>query len=664
MITFKKSLCLALFLLLSACNNTDSNTTQQDIGSNKAQAASAGAGNVIATGDNPANPAAKPQPEPESEPLGDWVEATSFASDLRDRDRDGFAGLLPILSSAPKTCSPHESLIKTAPDCNRASAPDYNNTGDTTWIDAQVFVPRHRQGQKLPVIVHSHGWGGSKLTKLRAIPACDAADEPYNCPLGELNSLIGNMFSGIEALLTDLVNHGYIVVSFSQRGFGHSEGEVMVMNPYHETQDAIAVLDWLAALGKAGDLPIAVDENNDFKVGLIGGSYGGGFQLPLAALDQRVDTIVPFGTWHSLVQSLVPNDAVKGGWGNLLCLAATGRPLHPYLRASCANMPLTWVRDRKALDPSGKALAFLGQNGLDYLQQLQQQGKPFIEGQAPFKLRKIDALLVQGMRDVLFPMNEATANFDYLQSAGGDVRLLSRKDGHINPLANQVAGQDSCGSIHISTAVRQWLDVKLRGADASILNSIPQQCVAVSDQFALHQTALAKADKIKGQFKAELGNLRGAQKCVPFYQATEDKTLAGRVQFSHLKVTNDMALGRAVAYIGLCHKSGDTVKLIDEQLSGFVPGEYHNVELGVLATQLRQGDELGVMAYKDHIQMFTFGPTVMSEFSTLLFQGFKPQEGKLQKSRQDANSAAQSLFSANAYRIEGEVIVPLVGYAN
>lgn len=594
--------------------------------------------------------------------LGAWVEASSFASDARDRDRDGFAGLLPILSNAPKTCSPASALIKSGPDCAKVRATDYNHTGDNTWIDAQVFIPKHREGQKLPVILHSHGWGGSKLSKLKAIPKCNQADEPYHCPLGGKPSLIGGMFSDIESMITDLVNHGYVVVSFSERGFGKSEGDVMVMNAYHETEDAIAVLDWIAAQGKAGNIPVAVDEHNNFKVGLLGGSYGGGFGLMLAARDKRVDTIVPFGTWHSLVQSIVPNHATKGGWGNLLCLAAMVSRKHAYLQESCTKMSMSFVRDEKALDPKHEVMPFLNQNGLNYFAELERNQQAFKEGEAPYQLPKIDALLVQGMSDVLFPMEEAVNNFNYLKKAGGDVRLLSREDGHLNPLANQIAGGPNCGNIDVYVAARKWFDVKLRGADSKILDSIPQVCIALDQTHGIHFDNLNQnaADAKNAHFKVAVGNTRGAQQCQTIYTATGDEVLAGRAQLHHLKVSNDMLIGRGVAYLGLCLKRDGKTKLIDEQLTAYALGSYSTSDFLTVGERLQKGDEIGVAAYKDHIQMFTFGPTMLSEFSTLLFQGFKPQEGQLQQSRIDANRAAETLFSSNAYTAEGDISLPII----
>ena len=46
---------------------------------------------------------------------------------------------------------------------------------------------------------------------------------------------------------------------------------------------------------------------NDPRVGMVGGSYGGGIQFAAAAVDPRIDTIIPLITWNDLTYSLIPN---------------------------------------------------------------------------------------------------------------------------------------------------------------------------------------------------------------------------------------------------------------------------------------------------------------------------------------------------------------------
>ena len=50
-------------------------------------------------------------------------------------------------------------------------------------------------------------------------------------------------------------------------------------------------------------------------------SYGGGIQLVTAAIDKRVDAIVPTIAWNNLNTSLAKNGAPKTSWGLLLTAA-------------------------------------------------------------------------------------------------------------------------------------------------------------------------------------------------------------------------------------------------------------------------------------------------------------------------------------------------------
>jgi hypothetical protein len=71
-----------------------------------------------------------------------------------------------------------------------------------------------------------------------------------------------------------------------------------------------AMISWVARQPEA-----LLDKKGDPRVGMVGGSYGGGIQLVSAAIDHRIDAIVPDIAWHSLKTSLDKNDTAKSGWG-------------------------------------------------------------------------------------------------------------------------------------------------------------------------------------------------------------------------------------------------------------------------------------------------------------------------------------------------------------
>ena len=81
-----------------------------------------------------------------------------------------------------------------------------------------------------------------------------------------------------------------------------------------------ALIEYVATAPEA-----LLDGPGDPRVGMAGSSYGGGIQFATAAIDQRVDAIVPDIAWHSLVTSLAKEGAFKAGW--MLGVCASGEIL-------------------------------------------------------------------------------------------------------------------------------------------------------------------------------------------------------------------------------------------------------------------------------------------------------------------------------------------------
>ena len=85
-----------------------------------------------------------------------------------------------------------------------------------------------------------------------------------------------------------LLDAGYNVLTWDPRGFGRSGGEAEVDSPAYEARDVSTLIDWVAT--RPG---VQLDAPGDPRMGMVGGSYGGGIQLVTAATDCRVDAIVP-----------------------------------------------------------------------------------------------------------------------------------------------------------------------------------------------------------------------------------------------------------------------------------------------------------------------------------------------------------------------------------
>src|SRR3954451_4139156 len=132
---------------------------------------------------------------------------------------------------------------------------------------------------------------------------------------------------------------GYNVLTWDPRGFGTSEGTVEVDSPDFEGRDAQALIDFIATQPEA-----QLDAPGDPRLGMSGASYGGGIQLVTAALDPRVDAIVPVIAWHSLVTSLDKDHTAKTGWSNLLYTLGQSHSLDPHIgegiQAARAGRPI------------------------------------------------------------------------------------------------------------------------------------------------------------------------------------------------------------------------------------------------------------------------------------------------------------------------------------
>ncbi len=142
-----------------------------------------------------------------------------------------------------------------------------------TVHEPTTFVP----GAKYPLILEGHGYGGSRIS---------AAERPATGNTGTMGRLL---------------DAGYGVISVDQRGHGQSGGTIRILEPEHEGQDLLQILDWAEA-----QLPWLAYRDGNLLLGAIGGSYGGGYQHLIYAIDpeHRLDAIAPEITWHDLRYSL------------------------------------------------------------------------------------------------------------------------------------------------------------------------------------------------------------------------------------------------------------------------------------------------------------------------------------------------------------------------
>jgi ABC-2 type transport system ATP-binding protein len=227
---------------------------------------------------------------------------------------------------------------------------------------------------------------------------------------------------------------GYNVLTWDPRGFGDSTGTVQINSPDAEGRDVQVLLDWVAGRPEA-----LLDADGDPRVGMIGFSYGGGIAVTTAAVDCRVDAIVPGLAWHSLETSLYPADTFKQGWSDFLATAggATG-DLDPTIESASAT-----ARETGTIDDDDRAW-FVERGPADLVADIA----------AP-------TLLVHGTVDTLFPPAEAVTNYEALRDAGTEVAMIWFCGGH------GVCLTDGGDLDDVSDATFAWLDRHLK-ADPSV----------------------------------------------------------------------------------------------------------------------------------------------------------------------------------------------------
>lgn len=502
---------------------------------------------------------------------------------------------------------------------------------DGADISFELFEPDQLEaGKSYPLVLEGHGYGGSRQTAR----------------------------SGFIARLTAA---GYYVISIDQRGFGDAGGTVRVMSPDFEGQDLIQILDW------AEDLPgLAREGDGNMRLGAYGSSYGGGYQFLLNGADpkNRLDALAPDITWHDLRYSLNPNNVIKSGW--VLFLTAGGEAGSQlqqdlFIREGLLQGTIT----NNFPEPLSNLFAyhspiyhcdrqeFLAQ---DFLLATSDPGN--VASREP---PKVDVLITQGVRDVLFNLNEAVANYDCYRRLGGDVRLLTHESGHILPVALPEAlrapldplyalinvpefqnpgGPRNCGDINLGDAQFAWFEEKLRdqrGAIDAVISTGSEVCFSLGtgDAIALPDVprggmdvavdgTIPQLNSVLGIAGSLLGNgLRDVLLAdIPLGTAGPDgAVLAGLPQMA-LSVEGVSGLEMAgcalpilslacdpIYLLALSVQSADGVRrgIIDDQLTPIRGFGAHGtldapMDMTGIAERLQPGDQLFLQVYGFHLQ--------------------------------------------------------------
>lgn len=493
-------------------------------------------------------------------------------------------------------------------------------------------------GQTYPLVLHGHGYGGTRQTTR--------------------DGFIGRLTAA-----------GYYVISIDQRGFGASGGNARSMSPDFEGQDLVAIVDWAEALPG-----LRRRDDGSMLVGSYGGSYGGMYQLLIAGADpkQRLRVLAPDITPHDLVYALNPNNVVKSGWD--LALISVGGEA-----GTVSNIPSGVIPDGPQQDavlfeilPNAIISNAFNESSNNFFRY--HSVKYFCDGVAagpqdfmlgtpdpllvaPSPFGKIDVLLTQGVRDTLFNLNDGVNNYNCLKARGGDVRLLTHQSGHILPVGLPAALEDgldpvyaaltlqgfqdaggsrTCGSINLDDAQFSWFEEKLQGKTGAIdavITTGSDICMSLAEGDAVQigskvkvggdetvlETGIPQFNSAIGVVGSLLGNAARdvllstqllytapAGGAILAGVPTLDLTLEGASGFELSDCPAPvLATGcDPILFLALGRRAAGQERwdLIDDQITPVRSFGTHTLEMNGVAERLNEGDEVALLFYGFHAQ--------------------------------------------------------------
>lgn len=416
-------------------------------------------------------------------------------------------------------------------------------------------------GTKYPLILEGHGYGGKKVA---------AADRPAKGNAGTFGRLL---------------DAGYVVISIDQRGFGKSGGKVRILDPDFEGKDLLQIIDWAEA-----NLPYLAYRDNNLLLGAIGGSYGGGYQHLIYAIDpkHRLDAIAPEITWNDLRYSLFSGNTFKSYWASLL--SAVGNSAGG--QDTIVNQELARGLASNSISPEGLALL--------YKNSLASHCKGENAATAGGKLTKIDALYWQSSRDTLFNMNDLVRNVECVSALGGDVRMLTKINGHDSGTG------EACGKLDKTQSIVDWYDEKLKGRSGKA-GYIPRFCFELGEAAGdgVVTTTMPKAAnsyQVPAQSVVAQQNSQVPAASVTLMKAGVGGAILAGIPKIQLKVA-DAAAGQAgdpIVFVALgVRKAGATsdTLVMANQVRPFRGYGDFNDDLNGLTVRLAENDEVRLLIY-------------------------------------------------------------------
>lgn len=318
-------------------------------------------------------------------------------------------------------------------------------------------------------------------------PAGASKDNPAPAVMGT------NGFGGSKAEFNTLgvsyAKRGYVFLAYSGLGFGGSGCKITLDNPQFDGKAGSQLVSFLGGSKAARDGTRidyvlrdkkdqeGVKRDDDPRVGMIGGSYGGQVQFAVAGIDARMDALVPQITWNDLSYSLGPNNTdfergvtyrtpgvVKLDWPVLFTALGVAAIQQSFTDPSHAG-PCPNFDDRVCT-----SLISTGATGYPDATTL----KLLREASVTTYMDKIriPTLLSQGQSDTLFNLQEAVATYEALRAQKTPVKMLWRSAGHSGGgLGKAESDAGNPEAAYESRMALEWFDFYLRGlGDRPALN--------------------------------------------------------------------------------------------------------------------------------------------------------------------------------------------------
>ena len=307
------------------------------------------------------------------------------------------------------------------------TVPDSPGSTEVVDLDARLYVP---ETSPAPAVLLAHGFGGDKFS--------------------------------VDSRARTLAERGYVVLTYSARGFGESTGAISINDPDGEVSDGRELVDWLAERPE-----VLLDGPSDPSIGVAGGSYGGALALSVAGTDPRIDAVAASITWNDLGRALFPNYGVttdsgldalntidtpagsvydgpgvlKRGWAGVFFGAGSvpGSDTAPSDTAPSDTAPSDTAPGSEGTDADGAGCGRFSPEFCAAYAQSAVSGEPtpellqLLTAHSPAAVASditAPTLLLQGLQDTLFGLDQADATARQIAEAGGDVQVRWFAGGH------------------------------------------------------------------------------------------------------------------------------------------------------------------------------------------------------------------------------------------